>query len=273
MICSPSLGRTLAHAWFCGLGLALLGASAGCNQFSRFGGDPSGAAFGKVFYVGGAGPVGNMVGARSVAEGLRRGGYVGAIEPVAWQSVLGGTLRDQMDIARNREQARRLADKICDYHDAYPGRRVHLIGLSAGTGIIAWAAEELPPGYRIDHVVFLGSSMAREYDLTPLLSKIDGQLWNFYSTSDPILRYAVPITGSVDRSARSVSLAGLFGFAPPRLAEHDARSLYRDKLRNMGWRTYYRQFGYHGRHTDSVKPAFVAEIIEPLLDQPSVRQE
>ena len=70
-------------------------------MLTRLADDPRGAEHGKVFYVGGAGSVGLVVGTESVPRGLRDAGYKGAIEVFGWQSWVGGTLRDQMDSARN----------------------------------------------------------------------------------------------------------------------------------------------------------------------------
>ncbi len=238
----------------------------GCQVAPRLSSDERGAANGKTFYLGGAGPIGNVTGVRSVPAGLRRGGYRGAIEVFGWQSVLGGTLRDQMDARRNHEAAQRLANRIINYLDAYPGNRVNLIGLSAGTGIITWALENLPEEYRVGQVVYFGSSLSRDYDLTRMFRGVDGVLWNFYSTNDPILKYGVPLTGSVDRKFAGENLAGLHGFAPPAEADETTQALYRRHLRNMPWQPEYAEYGYHGQHTDGVNADFVASIVTVLID-------
>ncbi len=244
--------------------VVLCGTTSGCRLVARAGSDPRGAECGKTFYVGGAGPFG-PVGTTSVPRGLRKGGYDGAIEVFGWQSVLGGTLRDQVDVARNKKEAARLANKIRAYLDEYPDRPVCLIGLSAGTGIIAWAVDSLPDNYRINHVVFLGSSLSRDYDLSGVLERLDGQLWNFYSTSDPILRSFVPLTGSVDREFDGGGVAGLYGLVVPTGVYKESHALYAARLRNMPWRRAYGRLGYRGWHTDSVATRFVARIITPLL--------
>ena len=250
------------------LGTALLlPMLAGCTWMSYLGTSDHGRELGKTFFVGGAGPLGNVTGTMDVPRGLRKAGYRGAIEVFGWQSVIGGTLRDQMDRNRNEQQARRLAGRIQDYMDTYPGRRVNLIGLSAGTGIITWALESLPEEYHVGTVVFLGSSLYRRYDMSNALGCIDGHLHCFYSARDRVLRFGLPLAGTVDRKVYTSSAAGLYGFATPADAPDEVRELYRQRLRNRSYDSRWRRYGYGGGHTDAVAPRFVEHIIAPLLDE------
>jgi len=235
---------------------------------SYLGTDPTGREIGKTFFLGGAGPLGSVVGSVDVPRGLRKGGYRGAIEVFGWQSVFGGTLRDQMDRSRNQGQAERLAQRIKDYLDHYPGRRVNIIGLSAGTGIATWALESLPPEYDVGSVVFLGSSLSRQYDLTTALRHVDGRLFCFYSPKDPVLRFGLRIAGTVDRETFEPNAAGLSGFALPADVDDETRQLYRRRVRNRPYHERYRQYGYYGYHADSTSSEFVAKIIAPLLKAP-----
>ncbi|MBU0638829.1 MAG: alpha/beta hydrolase [Planctomycetes bacterium] len=253
----------LALAWY-------LTGLCGCTWISRVGSDPHGAAIGKTFYVGGAGVFGH-VGTIDVPKGLRQGGYRGAIEVFGWQSWVGGTLRDQVDRQRNGAQAQRLAKAIRQHLAHHPGTRVNIIALSAGTGVATWALEELRDECRVGTVVLLSSSLSRHYDLSDALSAIDGLLYCFYSPADPILRYGVPISGSVDREFEGPSVAGLFGFALPTDADDTTRSLYQRRLRNMPHRRLYARHGYRGLHTDGTSPDFIASFVAPLLAGPLQR--
>lgn len=249
------------------LSVALAGSS-GCTWLSYLGTDYTGRENGKTFFVGGAGPVGNVVGTLDVPRGLRAAHYKGAIEVFGWQSVVGGTVRDQVDRSRNEEQARRLARRIQDYMAQYPGRRVNVIALSAGTGIATWALESLPDDCRIGTVVFLASSLSRQYDLSAALRRIDGRLYCFYSTRDRVLRYGVPIAGSVDRETGWPNAAGLTGFALPAGATDETRQLYRARVRNRPYRSAYKRLGYSGGHTDVTSRRFIAKVVAPLLFEP-----
>ncbi|TWT44813.1 hypothetical protein RAS1_12310 [Phycisphaerae bacterium RAS1] len=255
-------GTCAARAALVLLAAAAIGPLSGCAWLSYVGTDDRGVALGKTFYIGGAGYLGN-VGDIDVPKGLRRGGWRGAIEVIGWQSVIGGALRDQLDRERNLEQAQRVARRILNYVERYPGRPVNLIALSAGTGIATWALESLPEHVRVQNVVFFGSSLSRRYDLREALTRVDGKLYNFHSSRDPVLKVGVPLAGSVDREFATA--AGLNGFAPP--SGTDARGLrvYGDKLRNMPYRSEYARSGYHGLHTDATHARFVRKYVAPLI--------
>jgi len=237
----------------------------GCAMLSFLGTDERGRELGRTYFVGGAGSVGNVVGTIDVPKGLRDARYRGSIEVFGWQSALGGTLRDMLDRGRNEAEARRLAERIENYLDQYPGRRVNIIALSAGTGIATWALESLAPKYHVGSVVFLGSAMSREYDLGPALRAINGHLYVFCSERDPLLKYGVLLTGSVDREFTGA--AGLHGFELPSGASEQTRRAYADKLRLCPYKAEYADFGYNGGHTDSTSPKFIAKVVYPLLNE------
>ena len=245
---------------------ASLSGTCGCTWISYLGTDKRGSELGRTYFVGGAGSVGNVVGTIDVPKGLRAGKYRGSIEVFAWQAVLGGTLRDMLDRGRNESEARRLAERIEHYMDEFPGRRVNIIALSAGTGIATWALEALPSKYHVGTVVFLGSALSRDYDLSLALQRIDGYLYAFYSDRDPLLKYGLLLTGSVDRE--STEAAGLCGFSPPTTASQQQQRLYADRLRLCPYRSEYKRYGYYGLHADSTSPRFVAKVICPLLSEP-----
>lgn len=247
--------------------ILLIGPAAGCTWMSYLGTTDQGQEYGKTWYVGGAGPVGSVAGTLSVPRGLRQAGYRGAIETFGWQSVVGWTLRDQMDRERNEGQARRLAGRIEEYVRAHPGRRVNIIALSAGTGITTWALEALPEDVRVGTVVYLASSLSRQYDLSEALKRVDGKLYCFYSPRDPVLKYGVPVAGSVDRELFESNAAGSYGFAMPPGRDTRRAELYR-RLRNRPYRDEYAEYGYHGLHTDGTAQGFVAKVIAPLLKEP-----
>ncbi len=249
-------------------GLLALSAS-GCSVVPRLASDTRGSGQGRIYYLGGAGPLGNVVGAVDIPAGLREAGYRGSVEVVGWQSVLGGTLRDQVDRERNEEQARDLARRIRAYQRRYPGRPVHIIALSAGTGITTWALERFPPHTSVETVVFLGSSLSRSYDMREALAHVNGSVHNFYSPEDPVLRYMVPIAGPVDRSESGDSVAGLLGFRLPQGADEQTQRLYDTRLQNMPYRKKYADYGVRGLHADWTTKDFVRHVVGPLLLKPA----
>lgn len=249
------------------MGSLVLLIGGGCARISRMGTTYTGADVGMTFFVGGAGPVGTVVGTVDVPKGLRRGGYRGAIETFGWQSTVGGTLRDQMDRERNLAQAEALAQRIVTYQQAFPGRPVNIIALSAGTGIAAWAIESLPEDARIETAIFLSSSLSRQYDLTDVLRRINNALYVFVSPKDQVLRLMLPLTGSVDRQFGREWAAGLHGFLPPEGASDATRRLYKARLRHAQYQRRWEYLGYTGGHTDCTRPAFVQRVLTPLLLQ------
>jgi pimeloyl-ACP methyl ester carboxylesterase len=249
------------------LALTLLGSS-GCTLISTLGTDEHGLQYGKTWFIGGAGSIGNVVGTFDVPKGLRAAKYRGAIEVFAWQAVLGGTLRDQLDRERSEGEARRLAKDIEEYMKRFPGRRVNIIALSAGTGIAVWTLEALPRRCQVGTVVFLGSSLSREYDLSTALTRIAGHLHCFHSTGDPLLRFGLPLTGSVDRDGSSSGAAGLYGFAVPPKASAATKQLYAERLRDYPYQSDYAKYGYWGLHADSTAPSFIEHVVAPLLNEP-----
>jgi pimeloyl-ACP methyl ester carboxylesterase len=261
------------QGWGPGGGLLWLGAvlltCPGCTWLSYFGTSDQGQERGKIWFVGGAGGIGNVVGTFDVPRGLKAAGYKGAIETFGWQSVVGGTLRDQMDRDRNEQEARRLAARIEDYMNQHPGRPVSIIALSAGTGIAAWALEALPPQRRVRTVVFLSSSLSRQFDLSPALGHVEDRLHVFYSDRDPVLAYLMPVAGSVDREWFSQSAIGLYGVALPTGSNAAAaRELYKQRVRNHAYQDAYAKYGYFGMHADSTAAGFIEHVVAPLVLRP-----
>lgn len=250
--------------WLVGALAALTGGTSGCTWMSYLGSSDVGLEHGKTFFIGGAGPVGQAVGTMSVPRGLRTGGWPGAVEVFAWQSVVGGTLRDQVDRGRNLKQAERLARRIQDYQEQYPGRPVNIVALSGGTGVATWALEALPENCRVHAVVFLASSLSQRYDLSAAVRHIDTRLYAFNSQTDSVLRVAVPMTGPIDRDTRPVA-AGLYGFALPPGAGAETRELYRARVSNIRYRTEYALYGHRGGHTGATSRVFVQYVVTPLL--------
>lgn len=243
----------------------------GCAALSYLGTTNRGHEHGKIWFVGGAGSVGNVVGTFDVPRGLRAAGWKGAIETFGWQSALGGTLRDQMDRERNEREARRLAERIDVYMNSHPGRPVSVIAMSAGTGIATWGLEALPAYRRVDNVAFLSSSLSRSYDLTEALRHVRGKLHVFHSEADPVLKFMMPVAGSVDRELFTDAAVGLYGVALPAGASPQTRALYQAKVRNHAYRGSYAKYLYFGFHADSIAAPFIERVVGPLVLAPPPR--
>jgi len=237
--------------------LVLLALASGCAP--QFG--PN-ARNGITFYCPGAGNI--DFGDTGLREGLQEAGYQGDIATFVWTISLNPAI-DQTLRLNARLRASQLADIIADYIDRYPGRPVHLVGLSAGTGVAIWALEDLKSRYRVDNVVLLSSSLSHDYDVSKALRHVRGKIYNYYSSEDPVLTLLMKPFGTIDGKLLA-DAAGAVGLHPRRGAE---------RVVNTAWRPEYQKYGYYGHHTDATNPRFVQavlsrHIIEP---QPVVRRE
>jgi len=202
-------------------------------------------------------------------QGLLDGGIPCAIETFEWSS--GWVLGDQTDLSANKEKARQLARRIEKYRQEYPKRPVHLIGVSAGTGLIVWALEDLGPDYSVDNVFLIASSLSSQYDLSAALKNVSGRLYNCYSAADTVLALLVPLTGTVDRN--SGDSGGLHGFRPPENADGQTKVLYEAKLLQTAWEPKDRAYGHDGDHLGGTQPAFVRECVASVVCPPSLHAE
>lgn len=252
--------RTLTYS----ITLAALLLSTGCGSFVERiakANEQGEARCGMTFYVGGAGPIGN-VGSWDIPQGLADGGYKGYVEVFTWQ---GWThAGDQMNLARNRSKGAELAAEIKSYRRRFPGQKINIIALSAGTGISTFALEYLPEGVEVDKVIYLGCSMSSGYDLTRALRRVGGGLYCLHSYRDPILKNVVWYTGTVDRSAGDEGIAGMEGFRLPRHKGADTERQYA-KVRNVPYRSDFALAGYDGGHTDTTKREFIYEYLAPVI--------
>jgi len=260
--------RISSHALFPALSAALFLTGTGCfnpinsvvSGVSKLAQDGD-ARNGITFYVGGAGPIGH-VGSLDVPMGLQDAGYEGYVKVFSWQ---GWThAGDQVNLSKNREKASELASEIRTYAREHPGKKINIVALSAGTGIVAFALEFIPERIQVQNVVFLGCSLSSRYDLTRALRRVRGGLYCVYSPSDVILKDIVWYTGTVDRSAGSGGIAGLEGFQRPSTSASDMARQYA-KVHNVGYRPEFAGVGYRGGHTDSTSRGFVSTYLAGTL--------
>lgn len=222
--------------------VTLLGA-AGCRPaFTEL------ARNGITIYVPGAGNV--DFGDAGLREGLAAAGYKGQVASLTWTLTFNPAL-DQAVRIHARLAATELARLVESYVDRYPGRPINLVGLSAGTGIVIWALEDLKRGYMVDEVVLLASSLSCNYDVSKALTRIKGGLHNYYSEQDMVLAGPMKVFGTIDLKY-GVDGAGAVGLKPPRGG---------DRIVNVRWRPEFEKYGYFGGHTDATSPQFVRNFI------------
>ena len=230
-------------------GLALIALIAGCGP--TFG--PQ-AQNGITFFCPGAGNI--DFGDQGVRDGLRGAGYRGQVATYVWTISFNPAI-DQSLRLNARLRASGLADHIKQYIDKFPGTPVNLIGLSAGTGVVIWALEDLKPAYKVDNVVLLASSLHHKYDVGKALRRVKGNIYNYYSPNDPILGGPMKVFGTID-GVFFEDGAGAVGLHSPSGS---------GRVVNIAWRPEFSKYGYSGGlHTDVTSSAFVrAEISQHII--------
>lgn len=208
---------------------------------------------------------GKSVWNRNIALGLDEGGVRSAIEVYDWTlGVPGATVLNITSHDRNRREAARLARRIVEHRDRYPGSPVYLIGHSAGGGVAAFALEALPPGRQIDQAILLAPALSPEYNLTTALRRTRAGILNLYSELDVgFLLLGTTAVGTADRS-HSAS-AGCVGFRVPGGLSKAEQTLYTSKLRQVEWNTRLRKYGASGTHMGWASREFAREYLAPII--------
>lgn len=202
---------------------------------------------------------------RNIALGLDDGGVTSAIEIYDWTTGLpGGFVFNLADLERNRQQARRLADKIIRYRASHPGSPVHLIGHSGGGGIAVLTLEALPAGRQIDMAILLGPALSPDYDLSTALRRTRYGIHVFYSRRDvSFLQLGTSLFGAIDRDYGAS--AGAVGFRQPAHLSAADRILYDRKLRQVAWDQRLARYGASGTHLGWASRRFARDYLAPLI--------
>ncbi len=212
----------------------------------------SAARNGMVFYCPGAG---NWdLGDTGLRDGLARAGFKGQVASVTW-SVLANPAIDQTLRLNARLAGTQVARKIEEFIDKYPEQPVSLIGLSAGTGVAMWALEDMKPGYQVDNVVLLASSLNYTFDAGQAVKAVRGKIYVYYSPNDAVLAGPMKIFGTID-GAYAATGVGEVGLKSPRGKE---------KIVNIGYKSSFASYGYFGGHTDGLAPRFVERVLSAHL--------
>jgi hypothetical protein len=252
------------------LGLILITLSVGCASKSTWNGQfqadrKERLTRGCVFYFDGAGGGTKKSNyAAGVVEGMLEAGYIGAGELVSWETGKGLMADQNASVAYKREKAKDGAAKIQAYQKDHPGKPVDLLGFSAGTAEAIFALEVLPEATPVDHVVLLGTSISRDYDLTEALKRVKNKLYIFTSPNDRMLSTLMPLSGTADRKFDDPG-AGIKGFVLPQGASPATRKLYAEKIVTIPYSKDFRKDGDKGHHFDNVKKEFIRDEVAPLL--------
>jgi hypothetical protein len=270
MITKENASRPIAPYLRTSVGLLLVAISIGCASKSTWNGQfqadrKERLTRGCVFYFDGAGGGTHKSNyADGVVQGMLEAGYQGAGELVSWETGKGLMADQDASVAYKREKATAGADKIRAYQKSHPGAPVGLLGFSAGTAEAIFALEVLPEAAQVDHVVLLGTSISRDYDMTEALKRVKNKLYIFTSTHDRMLGTLMPLSGTADRKF-NVPGAGIKGFVLPVGASDATKRLYAAKIVTIPYSKDFRKDGDKGHHFDNVKKEFIRDHVAPLL--------
>lgn len=197
-----------------------------------------------------------------LAKGLDQGGVDSGIEIFDWNTPIpAGALINLTAYDRNRDQARRLARRIMNYQDAYPGRPVHLVGHSGGGGMAILTLETLPRDRKVTAVLLLAAAISPDHNLTRALHRTEYGIFNYYSRGDVgYLQIGTSFFGTIDRDYGPA--AGAVGFNIP--SGGDAREEYR-KLHQIAYSQKMARYGHGGGHIGWTARPFVREYLAPLI--------
>ncbi len=205
---------------------------------------------------------------RNIALGLDDGGIQSAIEIFDWTSRIPGAFITNLSAYdRNRRQARKLADRIRRYSEAYPDNPVHLIGHSGGGGIAVMTLEALPPESNIvDMVILLAPALSPRYNLVTALRRTRRGVMSFYSKYDvSLLTVGTTVFGPIDREHGPA--AGAVGFRVPPGLSRAERTLYDMRLKQIRWTPRLRRYGASGTHLGWAGRKFAREYLARFVNE------
>ncbi|MBX3394644.1 MAG: hypothetical protein KF841_04705 [Phycisphaerae bacterium] len=224
--------------------------------FASFGCTAESTSNSIVYYCDGAGW---YAGSGKVQSGLKQAKFPGRFERYGWSTLLGpGT--DHLIAARSTAVAMGLTRRIEKHLREHPEADVHLIGLSAGTAVVLNAIEQLPADVKVSNVVLLSSSASSQRDLTKIMQRVSGCIYNTVSRRDSILS-----TLTVNADGGEGRPAGAVGFRRPRGTKRPGSDQAYRRVVNLPWKPAYLAYDWDGGHTRVTSSKFIRSVIAPRL--------
>jgi hypothetical protein len=216
---------------------------------------------GLVIVVEGIGGL-DMIG-KSADYSVKHTGLPHEVYHFHWTHGTGKFLKDLQDTQHILKKADELAAFIKDYRARHPKRPIYIVAKSAGTGLVLFTLQNLPPE-TVERVILLSAAVAPNYDLRPALRATRRELVSFHSRNDRyILSWGTSHFGTVDRYYGQG--AGLNGFVmPDGLSEAD-RQLYLRLIQVPFSSRMLREFVSTGTHHSTSMPWFVSSEVVPWL--------
>ena len=196
---------------------------------------------------------------RMLVGGLTEGGIDADVEIYDWTRDDPG-LNALVARQRNSEEAKVVAAKILEVHRADPGRKIYLTAHSGGSGILAWALEQLPDDVHVESIMLLAPALSPEYDLSAALRHVRGKAYVFHSAHDPILGIGTRMFGTID--GVKTDAMGRVGFKQPDGADAEQY----EKLVAVSYDPAWIRLRNIGDHIGPMMRPFARDVLAPLLD-------
>jgi predicted esterase len=182
--------------------------------------------------------------------------------PFSWSHGHRRLYLDQTDTAHAREQGSRVAAAILERKAREPGRRIVVVGHSAGCAV-ALAAGDVLPIEAIDRLMLLSPSVSTTYDIRPALVSAKEGMDVYISKKDWVaLGFVVRVVGTTDNNASGVA-AGRYGFQPTGANALTASEAAR--LHQHFWSPDVAWTGNTGGHHGVHAPEYVKSFLMPLM--------
>ncbi|MBI2803877.1 MAG: hypothetical protein HYX68_02720 [Planctomycetes bacterium] len=220
---------------------------------------PAAPISGVVFVANGAGD--SRTASQNLAAVVAQTAAPLKIETFAWSRGYRRFVADQVDEDNHAAQGRRLADAVLAHRQAFPNRRIYLVGQSAGGAVVLNAVKSLPPS-SIERIVLLSPSVCTGLDLRQALTVSREGIDLFHSERDRwVLGLGMRVVGTTDGACRVA--AGRVGFKTIVTNPTDA-ALY-SRLRQHPWNASVTWTGHNGGHFGNLEPKFLRAYVLPLL--------
>src|SRR5471032_1600941 len=130
----------LRHFWTVSVLTGVMGASA--NAASEIAAAP-GDVIPKPYLLHLPGIAGSKYIDHSVVRGIKEAGFDGDMEIYDWTENDPG-VGALLAYDRNHKEAKLIAEKLVQHHNAEPGGKIFMLAHSGGCGLAIWALEDLP---------------------------------------------------------------------------------------------------------------------------------